>query len=169
MPVTLLPFLLLLIPILEIGVFIVVGGEIGVLWTIGLVFLTAVLGTVLLRIEGFRTFARIRDKMNSGQIPGQELVNGAMILVAGILLLTPGFITDAIGFALFIPYVRNLIWAYLASKFVVADFGRMSEPGSTHRDRDAGQPGIVDLDPDDFHEEENEKSPWYSGRNGNKD
>src|SRR5210317_1004594 len=103
MPVTLLPFLLLLVPIMEIGVFIVVGGEIGVLWTIGLVFFTAVLGTILLRIEGFRTFARIRDKMNSGEIPGQELVNGAMILVAGVLLLTPGFVTDAIGFGLFVP------------------------------------------------------------------
>ena len=71
MPVTLLPFLLLLIPIMEIGVFIVVGGEIGVLWTIGLVFFTAVLGTILLRIEGFRTFEKIRAKMNSGEIPGR--------------------------------------------------------------------------------------------------
>ena len=169
MPVTLLPFLLLLIPIMEIGVFIVVGGEIGVLWTIGLVFFTAVLGTILLRIEGFRTFEKIRAKMNSGEIPGQELVSGAMILVAGVLLLTPGFVTDAIGFGLFIPFIRNLIWVYLASKFIVADFGGMGEPASPYRDSETGKPGIVDLDPDDFHEEENEDSPWHTGPKNGKD
>ena len=97
MPLTFIPFLLLIVPISEIAVFVVIGGEIGALWTIGLVLFTAILGSILLRIEGIRTFVQIRNKLNAGQVPGEELAKGAMILIAGVLLLTPGFITDSIG------------------------------------------------------------------------
>jgi len=172
MPLTFLPFLLLIVPIAEISVFIIVGGEIGAFWTIGLVLFTAVLGSILLRIEGFRTFAKIREKMNSGQIPGEELAKGAMILVAGVLLLTPGFITDGIGFALFVPYVRKLIWVFFSKRFAVQntrgpDFSQFdfSQSDFTQADRPTnGKPDsdVVDLDPDDFHEDPNPASPWHS-------
>jgi UPF0716 protein FxsA len=168
MPLTLLPFVLLIVPILEIGVFIVVGGEIGALWTIALVLLTAVLGSILLRIEGFRTFAKIREKLNSGQIPGEELAKGAMILVAGALLLTPGFITDGIGFALFIPAIRKLIWLFLAKRITTHT---MSAPGSSafaDRADNNQNPDIVDLDPDDFQEQPNESSPWHTDHDDRK-
>jgi UPF0716 protein FxsA len=168
MPLTMLPFLLLLVPILEIGTFIIVGGEIGVLWTVLLILFTAVLGSILLRIQGFRTFAQIRGKMNSGEIPGKELVNGAMILVAGVLLLTPGFITDFIGFALFVPVIRNVIWGFLSRRFIVSDIGGMGNRGFDNRDKTTHSPTdpkVVDLDPDDFHDDANSKSPWFSSDN----
>ncbi len=166
MPLTLLPFLLLIVPILEIAVFVVVGGEIGALWTIGLVLLTAILGSVLLRIEGIRTFVQISNKLNAGQIPGEELAKGAMILIAGVLLLTPGFVTDGIGFALFVPLVRKLIWIFLAERIIVKNF-------NAHRSRDNyyssnKDTNVVDLEPEEFHEDPNTHSPWYSGDDKNK-
>ncbi|MCF6321091.1 MAG: membrane protein FxsA [Rhizobiaceae bacterium] len=161
MPLTFLPFALLIVPIAEISLFIVVGGKIGALWTIGLVLFTAILGSILLRIEGFRTFERIREKMNAGQIPGEELAKGAMILVAGVLLLTPGFITDSIGLALFLPFVRKVIWAFFAKRFTVQYSGTAGFSQSSQRDEHL-DPDIVDLDPEDFHEEQNSKSPWFS-------
>ncbi len=163
MPLTFLPFALLIVPIAEISVFIVVGGKIGALWTIGLVLFTAILGSILLRIEGFRTFAQIRDKMNTGQIPGEELAKGAMILVAGVLLLTPGFITDSLGFALFLPFVRKMIWAFFAKRFTMQYSGTDSFSPSAQQNVKPDDPDIVDLDPEDFHEEPNAKSPWFSG------
>ena len=166
MPLTLLPFLLLIVPILEIVVFVVVGGEIGVLWTIGLVLLTAVLGSILLRIEGIRTFVQIRNKMNAGQVPGEELAKGAMILVAGVLLLTPGFITDSIGFALFVPFVRKLIWIFLAERIIVKNFN--GHQSSDHYNNGNKNSDVVDLDPEEFHEDPNIHSPWYSDNDKNK-
>jgi len=166
MPLTLLPFLLLVVPILEIVVFVIVGGEIGTLWTIGLVLLTAVLGSILLRIEGIRTFVQIRDKMNAGLIPGQELAKGAMILIAGVLLLTPGFITDSIGFALFLPFVRKLIWIFFAERMIVKN---VSEPHpNRYKSTGSNDNKVVDLDPDEFHEDPNKHSPWYSDKDKNK-
>ncbi|MCP4073211.1 MAG: membrane protein FxsA [Hyphomicrobiales bacterium] len=166
MPFTFLPFVLLIVPIMEIAVFVVVGGKIGALWTIGLVLLTAVMGSILLRIEGFRTFVQIRDKLNAGQIPGEELAKGAMILVAGVLLLTPGFITDGIGFALFMPFVRKLIWVFLANRIVVNQAGGFKPTGFDSEENTA--PDIVDLDPDEFHEDPNKHSPWYSDHKDDK-
>lgn len=157
MPLTFLPFILLIVPIAEISLFIVVGGNIGAFWTIGLVLFTAVLGSILLRIEGIRTFSQISTKINNGQIPGEELVKGVMILIAGVLLLTPGFLTDTIGFSLFLPPVRKVIWTFLSSRFQINPLqsGAAEEP----------DPDIVDLDPDDFHEEPNDSSPWASRLN----
>ena len=173
MPLTFLPFLLLIVPILEISLFIVIGGKIGALWTIALVLFTAILGSILLRIEGFRTFAQIREKMNIGQIPGEELAKGAMILVAGVLLLTPGFLTDSLGFALFLPFVRKAIWNFFASRVTIQSMGQSMgqsvPPGMSDQfqhPNDRGQHSddhdVVDLDPEDFHEEANENSPWYN-------
>ena len=162
MPLTFLPFILLIVPITEIGVFVVVGGEIGALWTIGLVLFTAILGSILLRIEGFRTFEQIRKKLNLGEIPGEEMVSGAMILVAGVLLLTPGFITDGLGFTLFVPFIRKLIWGFVAKRFTVNNLGTMAKPGYETGDNKIRDSGIVDLDPDEFHSDPDPQSPWYS-------
>ena len=95
MPFALIPFLLLIIPILEIVVFILVGRQIGVLWTLGCILLTAVIGSALLRIQGFSILSRIRSETEQGRLPGRELGDGAMILVAGILLLTSGLLRTA--------------------------------------------------------------------------
>ncbi len=97
------------IPIVEIAVFIQVGGAIGVWPTIGLTLLTAIAGTVLLRTQGLATLARAQATLAAGEPPVAEMLDGMCILAAGALLLTPGFVTDAVGLALFVPGVRRLI------------------------------------------------------------
>lgn len=153
-----IPFLLLFIPILEIVVFILVGGQIGVVATLAMILFTAILGSILLRVQGFSIINRIREQTERGELPGRELGNGAMILAAGILLLTPGFVTDSIGFLLFIPPVREIIWSVVASKVIVRG------PGGFHGEKQPGNmdDGIVDLDPDEFSEKPNPDSPWIS-------
>ena len=109
MPFSLIPFLLLVIPAAEIAVFILVGGQIGVLWTFAAILATAILGSILLRVQGFQIVNRLREETNAGRVPGRELGHGAMILVAGVLLLTPGFVTDALGFLLLVPPLRRVL------------------------------------------------------------
>ena len=113
-----LPILFILfavIPIAEIALLIHVGGEIGGWNTIGLVLLTAAVGAFLVKREGLATLRSAQSKMQQQQMPGQELVEGACLLVAGVLLVTPGFMTDIVGFLLVIPPTRKAI-AKSASK-----------------------------------------------------
>ena len=116
MPFSIIPFLLLVVPILEIATFIVVGGQIGVVATLGMILFTAVLGSILLRIQGFQVLNQLRAATDAGRVPGRELGHGVMILLAGVLLLTPGFVTDTAGFLLFVPFIRNAIWSFLAKR-----------------------------------------------------
>ena len=153
-----IPFLLLIVPILEIAVFILVGGQIGLIATLAMILLTAILGSILLRIQGFSVINRIQAQANSGELPGRELANGAMIMVAGVLLLTPGFITDGLGFLLFFPPFRDFIWATIASRVII-----QSGPSFKQAYReDPAQDNIVDLDQDEFTEKANPDSPWIS-------
>ena len=103
MPFALVPFMLLVIPVVEIAAFIAIGGQIGIAATLLMIVVTAVIGTFLLRIQGLGLVREIQTKMEKGELPGRALGDGAMIVVAGILLLTPGFVTDAIGFLCLIP------------------------------------------------------------------
>ena len=102
-------FLFILIPILEIYLFIAVGDVIGGMSTILLIIFTAILGTYLLRIQGISTMQKMQKSLEQGQIPAFALLEGMLILLGGILLLTPGFFTDAIGFACLIPIVRRYV------------------------------------------------------------
>lgn len=97
----------LLIPLIEIYLLIKVGGLIGALPTVVLVVFTAVLGVALLRYQGLSTVRRIQERMQAGQVPAVPLLEGVFLLAAGALLLTPGFFTDAVGFALLVPPVRR--------------------------------------------------------------
>jgi UPF0716 protein FxsA len=101
--------LFIIMPILEMWLLITVGGAIGALPTIGLVFLTAFIGLILLRIQGFSTLLRAREKMATNQVPAREMADGLFFAVGGALLLTPGFVTDAIGFACLTPGIRTLV------------------------------------------------------------
>jgi UPF0716 protein FxsA len=108
------PFAILLIlfigvPLAEIYLLITVGGWIGAGWTIFLVLLTAVIGTFLLRQQGLSTLFRARQTMESGGVPALELLEGLVLAFGGALLLTPGFITDAVGFACLLPLTRQLM------------------------------------------------------------
>lgn len=152
LPFTIVPFLLLAIPLTEIAVFVAVGSRIGVLATIGLVIATAMLGAVLLRIQGFGVVNRIRAAMEQGEVPGRDLVHGVMIMVAGVLLLMPGFVTDTIGFLLFIPPLRDFGWRLIKDRIVVVtpDAGR--HQGDARR--------TIDLDESEYsHDEKRDNSP----------
>lgn len=156
---TLIPLTLLVVPILEIAVFIMVGGQIGIAATLGMILLTAIIGTFLLRRQGFQIIERVRSKMDAGELPGKELANGAMILVAGVLLLTPGFVTDTIGFLLFVPGLRDVIWRGLASKVIVMG-PDMMKPGQRPGNSPFDDDNVVDLDASEFSEKPNPNSPW---------
>ncbi|QPC86079.1 membrane protein FxsA [Mesorhizobium sp. NBSH29] len=150
----------LAIPLLEIAVFVIVGQHIGALPTVALVILTGIGGAVLLRIQGFGALAKIRYQLEAGGDPGREIVHGAMIMVAGFLLVIPGFVTDALGLLLFIPNVRDAAWSFLKSRMAMVDmFTRRSD---THGGRARGGK-TIDLDQDEYFKKRDGKdpaSPW---------
>jgi len=149
----LLPLIFVLLPALEIATFIAVGRFIGVLATLGLIFLTSVAGLTLLRIQGLGVLERLRKGMRAGESPEKPLVHGAMIVIAGMLLVIPGFITDAIGFLLFIPAVRDLAWS-VAGRHIVRTGRDHGRPTARHDGE------TIDLDPDDYSSNPNRSSPW---------
>ena len=106
-------------PIVEIAVFIQIGGEIGLWPTLAIVVITAIVGTALLRAQGLATFASAQKNLARGEFPVSQVFDGACLLVAGALLLTPGFVTDGIGLTLFFPPVRDLLkrWALARGRF----------------------------------------------------
>ena len=99
--------LFLLASLAEMAAFLWVGSKIGFGWALGIALFTAVLGAILVKREGLATLSRVKAKMNTGQLPGRELSDGAAILVSGAFLISPGFITDTVGFLLLIPAVRS--------------------------------------------------------------
>lgn len=165
MPFSFIPLLLLAVPLAEIAAFVFIGGMIGIVPTLVLVLVTAVIGTALLRWQGFGIMARISAETKAGKVPGRDLAHGAMILVAGVLLLTPGFVTDSLGFLLFIPAIRDLAWKLIKNRITVvatsaggASFSAGGSPRSAGRGRpDDGSP-VVDLDSEDYQRDPN--SPW---------
>ncbi len=112
----------LLVPIIEIALFIQVGGLIGLWPTLAIVVLTAVLGTVLVRTQGRTALANLQRSFAELDDPTEPLAHGAMILLSGVLLLTPGFFTDAVGFALLVPGIRVAVFRYLRSKATITQF-----------------------------------------------
>jgi UPF0716 protein FxsA len=97
------------VPIIEIAGFITVGSWIGLWWTLGTVLLTAIVGTALVRSQSTSVIARINQQLAIGEMPARALFDGLRLLAAALLLLTPGFFTDAVGIALLLPPVRALI------------------------------------------------------------
>ena len=102
-----------IIPVSEIYILIAIGGQIGILPSIALVILTGIVGASLARSQGLKTLGRIRDSFQQGVVPGEELPNALLIAIAGIVLLTPGFLTDAAGLFLLIPATRTLCREWL--------------------------------------------------------
>ncbi len=117
MPILLLIFIV--IPLAEIYVFIQVGSLIGTWYTIGLVIITAIIGTSLLRLQGYGVLSRAQSTLNKGDLPVDSVIDGVFLLIAGALLLTPGLITDTFGFLLFIPYLRRAIAKAVFKRFVM--------------------------------------------------
>jgi len=107
---------LVVVPIVEIGLFVQLGGFIGLWPTLAIVVATALLGSFLLRKQGLSTLEELRRTAETGQNPAGPLAHGALILVAGLLLLTPGFFTDGIGFLLMVPPVRSVLIRWVAAR-----------------------------------------------------
>lgn len=126
--------LVLLVPFVEIYLLLKVGGIIGAFPTIFLVVFTAALGAGLLRQQGFATFQRLQANLAQGTIPAYEMIEGPIILVGGILLLTPGFITDILGFACLIPQLRRKIAQYVIENHLVQHEGHFQWDKPKERD-----------------------------------
>ena len=109
--------LFLIVPLIEIVLLLKISSYIGIWLTLFIVIGTAVLGTSLTHREGLKTWWRLQQKLASGALPDEELLDGVLILVAGAALLTPGFLTDAIGFILLYSGTRRIIKRWLQRKF----------------------------------------------------
>ena len=144
--------LFILIPIIEIGLFIQVGGLIGLWPTLATVVLTAIIGTSMLRKQGISTLTRLQTNLNTGQNPVDPIAHGALILVSGVLLLTPGFFTDAIGFSLLIPPIRSALIKWGATKVLSGGFvaGNPAQNRQQHTDSSVldGEFSVIDADED---------------------
>lgn len=110
--------LFILVPIVELTVLIQVGSKIGSLTTIGLVFLTAIVGLAIIRRQGFATHLKAQEKIRRGELPASEVAEGFMLAFAGLCLLIPGFVTDAMGALLLISPLRKAVAATVALDFL---------------------------------------------------
>lgn len=114
--------LFIIVPVIEMWLLIKVGSLIGAFPTIALVLLTAVIGVALLRRQGLSTLIRGNQKLEQGQLPAEEMVEGLILAVSGALLLTPGFVTDFVGFLGLLPYTRRAIVRKLISQGTLQTF-----------------------------------------------
>ncbi|NQV54909.1 MAG: FxsA family protein [Rhodospirillales bacterium] len=121
------------IPVLEIAVFIQLGGAIGLWPTLGAIFLTAIIGTWAIRMQGLAILFKAQEVMQRGEMPLKEVFDGLCLVLAGALLLTPGFVTDGVGFLLFLPPVRALLRrsaaGFLAKRGGIHVWGSHNRPG----------------------------------------
>jgi len=150
MPV-LLFVLFVVVPIAELYVIIQIGGAIGVLPTIALLILDSVLGAALMRSQGRAAWRRFNGAVAEGRIPGREVIDGALVIFGGALLLTPGFLTDALGLILLLPPTRALVRGVLVRRFsggLMASASRGAEArmgrvftGQSRPGADARRPG----------------------------
>ena len=106
-----------LVPFIEIYLLIKIGGQVGAFNTILIVILTGLLGASLARLEGIKTMTKVRDSLNRGDLPAEEMLDAMLIFVAGVVLLTPGFLTDLTGLALLVPKLRYWFKRWLRRKF----------------------------------------------------
>lgn len=98
----------LIVPIVELYLLIKIGGMIGALNTVIIILITASLGAYMAKSQGFRVLRQIQDATSQGRIPGNELLHGLFVLIGGFALITPGLLTDAIGFSMLIPQIREI-------------------------------------------------------------
>ena len=131
-----------LVPIAEIYILVKAGHTIGTMNTIALVILTGIVGASLARYQGAQIIFKIRSTLNQGQLPSTELLQGAMVLAGGILLLTPGFLTDLFGFTLLIPFTRkfyaDMVLNYFRKKFQTGNwhYTKHSNSSDNHEPED---------------------------------
>jgi UPF0716 protein FxsA len=137
----LIALVFIVVPLVELYVIVQVGQSIGVLNTIALVLLISLVGAWLARHEGTWVLRRIREQIDAGAVPTAELVDGALVLSGGILLLTPGFVTDGLGLLLLFPPTRAVARRALRRRFRVVAYRRLGGPW----DRPDGPDDAIDV------------------------
>jgi UPF0716 protein FxsA len=154
----------IVLPIAELYVIIQVGGAIGALETIGLLILISVLGAWLTKREGLGVLRRIRAQIDARRVPAKELLDGFLILLAGALLLTPGFITDVMAVLLLLPPVRALIRATVARRMMLRIQVYPSPASTRPPDIDVADIDGSDLDDSGFHRPDRSEPPGELGQ-----
>jgi len=144
----LLPLVLLFIavPIAELAVIIQVGQAIGIWWTIGLLIADSILGSMLMRHQGRTAWRRFNEAVAGGRVPAREVLDGALVIFGGALLLTPGFLTDILGLILLIPPTRAVVRKILARRLTHRMVAAANRPRAPHAHDVEGT--AVDIDPD---------------------
>jgi UPF0716 protein FxsA len=132
----------LIIPLIEISLFISIGQELGVTTTLLLTVFTAIVGSFILRKQGIITFFEAQKSFQDGSLPFRALFDGFCLVISGATLITPGFFTDFIGFCLLIPPLRTLLWDNLPRFFDIETYSGTEDPFSRPKDR----PTIIDVE-----------------------
>ena len=135
--------LFILIPIIEISVFIEIGSIIGSFYTIILIFVTAIVGVFFVRQQGISTFQKLTSQLQNLETPVQTMFEGLVILISGILLITPGFFTDALGFLGLIPFSR-IIFIKLVASYILSRYGKRS-----NQNENTIEGEFIDIDEED--------------------
>jgi UPF0716 protein FxsA len=143
----------LAVPLIEIALFVLIGNAIGLWPTLLGVLVTAIIGSVVLRIQGMAVFNDIRGQMGRGEIPGRALADAAMIGAGGLMLLLPGYFSDLIGILLLLPPTRAVVYGFLKSRISFVAMSSYSArgpaPGTSPR-QPPDDPGTINLDSDDW-------------------
>lgn len=151
---SIIAILLLLLPLLEIAGFVFVGRHIGIGYTLLLVVASMVVGMIVLRRQGFKALTRLRQRDLPRDMPAERFFGTALVLLAGLLLIVPGFFTDVIGLFLLVPFCRRLIAGHLASRVVVVNVDGAAQPRDPGPDPQPAKPRTIDLDSDDYRRDE---------------
>lgn len=142
------------LPLIEIALFIKIGGAIGVVPTVVVVIVTALLGSMMLKQQGLQALGQAQASMNQGELPVDSLIHGFFLVIAGAFLLTPGFLTDTLGFLLFVPAFRlvvgKAIWRWVAAHATVVDVSVHQE--RSYHERPYGD-GVIDGEAEEVEED----------------
>lgn len=147
------------VPLIEITLFIQVGGAIGLGWTLFIVVATAIIGAAMVRSQGAHAMQNLRESFSELRDPAEPLAHGAMILFSGALLLTPGFFTDTIGFALLVPGVRRKVFNWARKRVNVQSF--QMGPGAADTEPRRPRDTVVDVEDAEFEDIPTTKRPTH--------
>ena len=131
-------FIFIVVPVIEITVLIEVGEQLGAFTTVALVILTAAVGASLVRSQGLQTLLNAQKKMQQGEQPGQEVIEGVMLAIAGVMLVTPGFVTDFLGLILLLPFSRQFFANKLLARMIIKNMASQqpfNQGFSSHQSR----------------------------------
>lgn len=160
MPALILLLLFIGVPVLEIAVFIEVGGKIGLGWTLAIVIATAIAGSTLLRLQGLATLRRAQESLARNELPLREVFDGMCLVFAGALLLTPGFVTDTVGGLLFLPPVRYFLRVVVGNWFMKNATLHSSGPRGQTRPGRGSSPdddGVIDGEWEDLSDQDRDR------------